>query len=119
MQSAPSLINLSLSETVGGNVETFSVTWLDSSVNDPENIEIQEKLRLHINCVKVFEKLDECQKYIEKISPNDRTIFVVSGTFGQTIVPCIHNYCQISSIYVFCMDKERNELWTKDYKKVC
>jgi hypothetical protein len=109
----------SLVEASGGNFETFIVLWLDATANESEeNIEIREKLREKIHCFKIFDKLEECQEYIEKMSINDRTILIVSGHLGQILVPSIHHYRQISSIYVFCMDKERNDEWAQGFKKV-
>ncbi|CAF1654751.1 unnamed protein product, partial [Didymodactylos carnosus] len=46
-----------------------------------------------------------------------RIIVIVGGRSGQLLVTRIHQLIQVSSIFVYCMDK-RNEEWTKIYKKV-
>ena len=100
------------------NLETFSLIWLDGIVNDSvENIETQQRLRTFINHLKTFQKGDECIQYIESL-PKDRFVLIVSGRLGQEIVPQIHQLRQVYSIYVYCLDKERNERWAKRYPKI-
>ncbi len=101
------------------NLETFSLLWLDASVNSSEeNRCAQKHLRSTINYLKTFEDAKQCQEYIEKISSYDRLILIVSGQLGQEIVPHIHHFRQVSSIYVYCRDKQRNEQWAKNFPKV-
>jgi len=100
------------------NLETFSIIWLDAIVNDSvENIETQQRLRRFINHLKTFQDRNECIQYIESL-PKDRFVLIVSGRLGQEVVPQIHNLRQIYSIYVYCLDKERNERWAKQYPKI-
>jgi response regulator RpfG family c-di-GMP phosphodiesterase len=100
------------------NLETFSLLWLDAIVNDSvENIETQQRLRTLINHLKTFQHGDECIQYIQSL-PKDRFVLIVSGRLGQEVVPHIHNLRQVYSIYVYCLDKERNERWAKRFPKV-
>jgi tetratricopeptide (TPR) repeat protein len=100
------------------NLETFSLIWLDGIINDSiENIETQQRLRTSINHLKTFQDADECIQYIESL-PKDRFVLIVSGRLGQQVVPRIHNLRQVYSIYVYCLDKERNEQWAKRYPKI-
>ncbi|CAF2947885.1 unnamed protein product [Rotaria sp. Silwood2] len=101
------------------NLETFSLIWLDASVNDTqENIDAQHQLRTSINFLKIFEDADKCEQYIRSVPKDDRIVFIVSGRFGEIIVPRIHSLRQVSAIYVYCKDKKRNELWSNQFKKV-
>ncbi len=52
------------------------------------------------------------------LSGQDRLILIVSGQLGRKLVPQIHHLRQLSSIYVFCMDKQANERWTRQFTKV-
>src|ERR1700722_4333463 len=99
---------LTTSITSGGNnLETFSLVWLDASVNgSKENIEAQQRLRTSINHLKTFENSDQCEKYIRSVSKDDRIVLIVSGQLGREIVPRIHKLRQVFSIYVYCMDKK-------------
>ena len=100
------------------NLETYSLIWLDASVHSQENIDAQEKFRSSINHLKTFEQSDQCEQYIRSFSSLDRIVFIVSGRLGQQLVPRIHQLRQISSIYVYCMDKQRHQQWANQFKKV-
>ena len=113
----------SLRKTVLGNdndnIEMLSIVWLDASVNTtPENLSVQEQLRKLINNVKTFDNSNEFLRYIDNTSKIDRIILIVSGRLGRTIVPHVHHLRQIISIYIYCMDKQANEQWSKDFTKV-
>jgi hypothetical protein len=101
------------------NLETFSLLWLDAQVDtSEENRQAQTQLRDIINHLKTFNDENDCQQYISTITPQDRVVFIVSGRLGRTIVPQVHHLQQITSIYVYCMNKQANEQWSKDFTKV-
>jgi len=101
------------------NLESFSLLWLDAVVNtSEENREAQRQLRSTINHVITFEDPNLCQQYIRSVCPQDRLVLIVSGRLGQEVVSRIHQIRQLSSVYVYCMDKERNEKWAKNFTKV-
>ncbi|CAF3309085.1 unnamed protein product [Rotaria socialis] len=101
------------------NLETFYLLWLDAEVNiSEENRIAQQQLRSTINHVTTFEDGNLCQQYIQSISIYDRIILIVSGRLGQEVVPRIHDLRQLSSIYVYCIDKQKNEEWAKNFTKV-
>ena len=92
--------------------------WLDPNVHkSPENLKTQEKLReLFEDDFQTYEKADECEASIRQ-KKNDSIIFIVGGQIGQQIVPKIHDVAQLMTLFVYCMDKERNEKWAKNYAK--
>ena len=101
------------------SLETCSLIWLDATVNEcQENINVQNQLRKLVYYFKMFTNCEECEQYIRSASIHNHIILVVSGHLGQVIVPRIHQIQQISSIYVYCMDKAKNEQWSSHYKKV-
>jgi plasmid stabilization system protein ParE len=101
------------------NLETFGLLWLDANVDtSEENRQAQKQLRHIINHLKIFDNQNLCQQYILSVSSQNRLILIVSGRLGQEIVPHIHHLRQISSIYVYCRDKETNEKWAKHFPKV-
>ncbi len=101
------------------NLETFSLIWLDASVNNSkENIDAQQQLRTSIHFLKTFDDGDKCEEYIRSVSKDDRIVLIISGHFGHIIVPRIHSLRQISSIYVYCKDKKIHEAWANQFKKV-
>ena len=101
------------------NLETFSLLWLDASVNNcQENIDAQHQLRTSINFLRTFEDVDQCEAYIRSKSKDDRIVLITSGRLGHIIVPRNHSLRPLSSIYVYCKDKKINEAWANQYKKV-
>ncbi|CAF4338925.1 unnamed protein product [Rotaria magnacalcarata] len=100
------------------NVEIFSLIWLDQDVESQYIQNAENKLRSNINLIKKFLDVKKCQQYVEDLSPADRVVMIVSGDLGQQIVPSIHKLRQVISIYVYCMNKERNKRWSKYLTKV-
>jgi len=101
------------------NLETFSLVWLDVSINNSEeNLDTQRQLRTIINHLRTFEDSHDCEDYIRSVSNHDRIVIIVSGLSGRQLVPRIHYLLQVCSIYVYCMDRKTNEEWTKNFTKV-
>ncbi len=95
-----------------------SIVWLDASVDSTEqNVNAQQMLRTPTNHFKTYSNDKECENYIRSVPKDYRIILIVGGRLGQIIVPHVHQLIQISSIFVYCMNK-RNEQWAKAYKKV-
>jgi tetratricopeptide (TPR) repeat protein len=99
-------------------VETSYLVWLDAYVNSKDNINIQHKLRSLINHFEIFEDIIECEKYIQSISIKDRIILIISGDSSQQLIPRIHEYQQIYSIYIYCLNKQFYQKWSEQYIKV-
>lgn len=95
------------------NYETYSLIWLNPSISPEQNLDAQEKLRLSINYLVTFDKLDECEKYIRSISSDNRIVLIISDDFGQQLIPNIHFFRQVSSIYIYCGSKEFYQQWSK------
>jgi hypothetical protein len=100
------------------NLEIFCLIWLDATVDVKEIENTEQKLRSIINHLKRFQDIKQCQQYIEQTSQKNRLILIVSGRFGREIVPAIHKLRQVTSIYVYCMDRASNEKWAHKFAKV-
>jgi hypothetical protein len=101
------------------NLETFSLVWLDNTINNSqENLNTLKRLRTIINHLLTFEDSKTCEEYICSVSNHDRIVIIVSGISGRQLVPRIHELEQVCSIYVYCMDRKTNEQWTKNFPKV-
>ncbi|UJR19907.1 hypothetical protein I4U23_023039 [Adineta vaga] len=105
-----------LSSSNDKHLETFCILWLDA--NSKETRDTEQKLRSTINYLKKFQDIDQCQQYIKRAEKNDRFIIIVSGQLGRELVPAIHTHRQVVSIYIYCMDRERNKQWSSKYSKV-
>jgi hypothetical protein len=101
------------------NLETYFLIWLAAEVNSfNENVKVQQQLRRSINHLTTFDDDKKCEEYIRSVPKDDRIILIVNGQLGQKIVPRIHQLQQISSIYIYCMNKKQNEQWTQQFSKV-
>ena len=97
----------------------FSLCWLDSEINaTDDNRKTEARLRSIFDQLKTFSDVDQCEKFIESYSEKYPINLIVSGKLGRAIVPKIHQLQQISSIYVYCLDKEINEEWAYVFEKV-
>ncbi|UJR17524.1 hypothetical protein I4U23_004419 [Adineta vaga] len=97
------------------NLEDFSLIWLDDNLDeDPDR---RVRLRGIINYLKLFKTSDECIQYITSIK-NETIFFIVSGKFGQSVVPIIHDMSQVAYIYIYCSNKGFHEEWIKPFKKI-
>jgi hypothetical protein len=108
-------------ETIDDNLEIFSLVWFDTQVNtSTENRHIQFELRQIINYLKTFDDKQQCYQYIKSLSPHDRLILIISDKYGRQLIPQIHQFRQVLSIYVYCTckDKKIDEHWIKDFTKV-
>jgi uncharacterized protein (DUF4213/DUF364 family) len=100
------------------NFETYSLVWLDASINSQENRDAQIIIRSTINYLQTFNRLNECETYIRLVSSEDRIVLIVSGHFGQQLVPQIHHLRQVFTIYIYCRNKEFHQQWSQQYNKV-
>jgi hypothetical protein len=101
------------------NIDTSTFVWLDSSVNTlQESIDAQQRLKSLVKLLKAFDRIELCEEYINSLSEVDRIVLIVSGALGQKIVSIVHEKQQVAAIYVYCGDKQRHEIWTKEFPKV-
>jgi hypothetical protein len=99
--------------------DNIDILWFDPDVNkSKENKKTQEKLKelFHIN-FKPFENLEEAVIYIRD-KQNQCFLLITGGQAGRQIVPKVNALSQLKSIIIYCMNKQANEQWSKDYEKV-
>ncbi|CAF1633973.1 unnamed protein product, partial [Didymodactylos carnosus] len=100
------------------NLEDLTVIWLDENINKTNDcLDTKTRLRYVINYLKTFIDPDECIDYITSIS-NERVFLIISGSFGENIIPLISDLKQILSIYIFCSNKFKYEQWAHNYEKI-
>ena len=56
-------------------------------------------------------------KFLESIE-DEKACMIISGSFGQRIVPQIHNMSQVDTIFIFCGNKKFHQQWAKDWPKI-
>jgi hypothetical protein len=93
--------------------------WLDPNVNkSKDNLMLQEKFHeLFGDNFRTYGKTEECEEFIRQ-RKNDEILLIVTGQIGRQVTPTFHSLSQLIAVFVFCMDKEGNEKWSKKYTKV-
>ncbi|CAF0900291.1 unnamed protein product [Didymodactylos carnosus] len=100
------------------NFEDFVVVWLDANISiTNDNKQAFAQLRKIVNRLETFNSTDECVDYITDIK-DEKVFLIVSDSFGEQIIPRVHELQQIASIYVFCFNREHLEQWIQSFKIV-
>ena len=100
-------------------LENFQIVWLDPKVYiDEENKETYRILQQILTDVQRFDDLALCEQWLKTYSGPKKIIFVVSGGFGEQLVPRIHNLPHIVAIDIFCLSRVYHEKWSKQFSKV-
>jgi hypothetical protein len=110
--------NHSNTNAYDNHLETFSLIWLDANSNIKDSRNTQQNLRSIINQLKIFQDPQECQQYVEQTPKEDQLVLIVSGQMGRLMIPSIHQYQQVSSIYIYCNDLTSNKKWACQFPKV-
>ena len=98
--------------------DDVTLIWLDRSIAPTEdNYYSMKQLCNLFNNIRTFSRTDEFINYLND-GLDEKIILVVSGSLGEEIIPKIHSFHLIDSIYIFCLNKIKHQLWAKDYSKI-
>ncbi|CAF0777936.1 unnamed protein product [Adineta steineri] len=101
------------------NLEIYSIIWLVPSYYTSEDVyKIQQRLRISINYLKIFEDNIQCEEYIRSVNSEDRLILIVNDQFARQLVPRIEQLRQVHSIYIHYLDKSINQQWFEQFSKI-
>lgn len=93
------------------NLEEFTVIWLDARIDTSADcIDTKRHLQSIINYLKIFTDSAKCIDYIKAVK-EEKVFLIVSGMYGEKVVPEIENLPQIRVVYVFCQNAERHKKW--------
>ena len=100
-------------------VQSFSLIWLDANIDESKGDfrNSLAHLRSTVNTINTFTNADQAINFLKELS-NEKVLMIVSGSFGQSIIPSIHGISHLHSIFVFCGNKTHHEQWVKDWSKV-
>ena len=96
----------------------LSIAWLDTHVYSEDNLVTQKDLRSISSELYPFSSRESFECFIQSLSEHDRLFLIISGGLGAELVPKIHDHFPLVSVIVFCMDRKRNEAWSKNFPKV-
>ncbi|CAF2689458.1 unnamed protein product [Rotaria sp. Silwood2] len=100
-------------------LQNFLLIWLDANIDESKQ-DFKNSLtylRHIVASVTTFTDAQECVNFLSEIK-KEKVFMIVSGSLGQHVVPRIHGWSQLDSIYVFCGNKSLHEEWSKTMSKV-
>ena len=103
------------------SLDEINIIWLDALSNEKcdNNLKFLSELQQIVNCVRTFIDPNLCEEFLKNEIKDNQIIFlIVSGSIGEHFVPQIHELTSIDSIYVFCHDIIRHEVWSNKYSKL-
>ncbi|CAF1338001.1 unnamed protein product [Adineta ricciae] len=98
--------------------ETFTLVWLDRDADSNPNKKIRADLRDRFSFCLTFTDNTLFEQWLKAQSERTKIFLVVSGQYGETVIPKICNLPSIITIYVFCKHIEKHEGWSKPLPKV-
>ncbi|CAM2726219.1 unnamed protein product [Rotaria socialis] len=110
-------IVISSEQKVAPELSFFHLIWLRPYADKILQQTEIKLLKLFPISLKTFEDSNECETFIRQES-SSQTMLIVSGQLGREIVPKMHDLSNIMAIFVYSINKQANEEWTKNYKKV-
>ncbi|CAM2719333.1 unnamed protein product [Rotaria socialis] len=100
-------------------IQNYLVIWADANI-DPSNDGCQKaltQLQKVVSQLNFFTTLAECIEFLNRLD-KEKVFLILSGSFGQTLVPDIHNMSQVDVIYIFCGNETRHKKWAKQWYKI-
>jgi hypothetical protein len=103
--------------------KSFMFVWCDASIGTHSNLDDDKNTITHLarvvnqnqQLVHTFNELNACRDFITHVN---NVCLIISGSMGEELVPSIHNLEQIHSIYIFCLNKAKHDLWASHYQKI-
>ncbi|UJR09932.1 hypothetical protein I4U23_014154 [Adineta vaga] len=100
-------------------VENSIVIWLDTNINphSSEYYSLLIQMQQFVHLILPFNDPDQCLDYLSDIQ-NEKVFLIISGHLGKQIIPLLHQFDQINSIYIYCQNRDTHEKWTKNEKQI-
>ena len=100
-------------------VQNVFLIWLDNTISDDsaDCRNIISHLRRVVNSINIFNDSDQCVQFLIEMA-DEKACLIISDSLGHIVVPLIHSMSQVDSIFIFSMNQEYHEQWTKDWTKI-
>lgn len=119
-----------LIDPLSSNTDSLSIVWLDTNLHQrPSNIDTEIKLKNLIHYIRVFDRVDACERYIKQIGRmnnneyirQEKLLVIISTSLAPTIIPHLHDLSQVKSIYIYGKAKtisKAHQDWLRKFAKV-
>ncbi|CAF5156216.1 unnamed protein product, partial [Rotaria magnacalcarata] len=103
----------------GKNVQNFLLVWLNANLDKHSDYfqRALTQLRTIVNTLELFSDPDQCVGHLQTIE-EEKVFSIISGAFGENIVPHIHDMPQLDTIFGFYNNIDENPDWPKKWPKV-
>ncbi len=94
---------------------TKMLAWVDVNTS----LTTQKRLSSIGLTLNVFSDLNAFIDYITKNATEpDSIILIISGLFGQQLMPMIEAFPQLRAIYIYCNDASKHIYWAQQYDRI-
>jgi hypothetical protein len=91
------------------------LAWVDVNTS----LTTQKRLSSIGLTLNVFSDLNAFIDYITKNATEpDSIILIISGLFGQQLMPMIEAFPQLRAIYIYCNDASKHIYWAQQYDRI-
>ncbi len=99
-------------------IDDMTLIWVDKTISrTDENYYSLSQLGNLVHNIHTFTRVETFIEYLNN-ELNEKIILIISGTLGCEIIPKVHSFPLIESIYVFCQNKTKHQLWAKNFNKI-
>ncbi|CAF0924739.1 unnamed protein product [Adineta steineri] len=99
--------------------QNYLVIWVDANIDetnrDCEDTLIQ--LKNVVNDINLCTQSDQCIQILNQVD-HERVFVITPGSFGEHLVPEIHDMPKLDAVYILCANKSRHEGWTQNWTKI-
>lgn len=96
------------------HVENFILVWLSLDTN---SVNIISRLREIINCVQMFDNVDDCVNYLMDIH-QEKIFCIISEELGEEVVLSFNQFPQVTYIYILRSKNHQSQQSTEQYHKL-
>ncbi|UJR11696.1 hypothetical protein I4U23_015877 [Adineta vaga] len=96
----------------------LTCVWFDNQLlRSEEYLNTQEEIQTLFECFQSFNNSQQCMEFLT--NRTERSILLItSNTLAKNLLPTIHSFDHIDSIYIFSVKKSSDEQWIKAYSKI-
>jgi len=109
------ILKCGLEEMVKRFFKDWVIVWHDPNIGSQENKNYKDQLEKFCE-VKTFTEWEKAAEFI--LRANAVCQMITSGTNGELLVKEISSSQNVSSIYIFCGNRDYHSIWARRYSKV-
>ncbi|CAF1641165.1 unnamed protein product, partial [Rotaria sordida] len=96
------------------NKEETTLIWCDKNIDIHDDTKKTAELLQQVNdYILICSNLDTCLEYINQIK-TEKVFLILSGQSADEMIDKVHDYKQVDSIYIFCINNIKYEHYLKE-----